>query len=283
MSVGLAVKNKVKSAVHVSEKVLPKPVFDTLLRTAFGGYQKMIRGNYIAKGSVLYRNFDAAKWERTRNIHSILPYTLVGVGGLEATHDLCRRILDADVPGDFVELGVARGGCAALMGHALFDDGAADSAAGRALHLFDSYEGLPEPTDDDFRTDGQGTGNHVRPLPLGSCLGTMEEVKDLLFKKKAFPAERIHFYKGWFEDTVPQSGAAIGPIAILRIDGDWYESTKVCLEGLYDQVSSGGAVIVDDYLSCFGCQKAVDEFIETRNLSVVIELDGRGGCYFLKP
>lgn len=283
MSVGLAMKSRVKRAVHFSEKVLPKPVFDTLLETAFGGYQKVIRGGYLVKGGLLYRNTDGAKWDRTRNIHSVLPYTLVGVGGLEATYDLCQRVLQSGVPGDFVELGVARGGCAALMSHVLFDPENAGIAEGRTLHLFDSYEGLPEPTSDDFREDGVGTGNHVRPLPLGSCLGTLEEVQGLLFDKKGFPRDRIAFYRGWFDKTVPESGPGIGAIAILRIDGDWYESTKVCMEGLYDQVSPGGAVIIDDYLSCFGCQKAVDEFIEVRGLSVEIKLDGRGGCYFLKP
>ena len=94
--------------------------------------------------------------------------------------------------------------------------------------------------------------------------------------------DRIEFVKGWFENTVPVTRKQIQQIAVLRIDGDWYESTKCCLENLYDKVSSGGYVIVDDYQSCYGCRRAVDEFIQNRCLSPDIKFDGRGGCYFKK-
>src|SRR5262249_38722920 len=142
----------------------------------------------------------------------------------------------------------------------------------------------PDPTADDLDpARGEGTGTHVTPLVRGSCLGTLDDVEGLLFGRFGLPRERISLVKGWFQDTLPVRAPEIGPVAVLRIDGDWYESTKVCLDHLYDQVVAGGAVIVDDYESCFGCTKAVDEFLERRGIVANIQLDGRGGCYFFKP
>jgi hypothetical protein len=72
-------------------------------------------------------------------------------------------------------------------------------------------------------------------------------------------------------------------IAILRLDTDWYESTKVPLENFYDQITAGGYIIIDDYLTCFGSRKAVDEYLSNNNIQTEINLDGRGGVWFMKP
>lgn len=85
--------------------------------------------------------------------------------------------------------------------------------------------------------------------------------------------------KGMFQDTLPNYWNEIGDIAVLRLDGDWYESTKCCLEWLYDNVLDGGYVIIDDY-NLVGCRKALDEFIASRNIKVDIIEDERGGCWF---
>jgi len=82
---------------------------------------------------------------------------------------------------------------------------------------------------------------------------------------------------------LPENGPLMGSIALLRIDADWYESVKCCLEHLYDRVVPGGLVIIDDYGSCFGAQKAVDEFLARRSLRVTLVHDRRGGCHFRKP
>lgn len=90
--------------------------------------------------------------------------------------------------------------------------------------------------------------------------------------------------KGWFDETLPKYKAEINPISILRIDADWYESVKCCLDNLYDNVLPGsGYIIIDDYGSCYGAQKAVDEFLNNRGVKVDLIPDGRGGCYFIKP
>jgi len=93
----------------------------------------------------------------------------------------------------------------------------------------------------------------------------------------------VFMVAGWFQDTLPEYKNKIGEISFLRIDGDWYESTKCCLENLYDNVVTGGYIFIDDYGSVIGCKKATDEFLENRKLNVELMLDDRGGCYFVKP
>ncbi len=256
------------------EKVLPKKVFDPLLAAALSTYRWLLKAKYQLKMvscRLTGRKQDA---EVCAEVLRAIPYSLVGIKGLEATYRLGLTLNDEKVGGNYVELGVARGGAAALLGKAAFEHG----VNGRRLWLFDSFEGLPDATEEDY-VDGK-TGEHVRPLPKGSCLGTVDDVKQTLFSRFHLPEEGVELVKGWFQDTVPVVKDKIGPIALLRIDGDWYESTKVCLENLYGQVVPGGYVVVDDYESCYGCKKAVDEFIETNGLEPEIVLDGRGGCYF---
>ncbi len=270
-----------KGGVRWMERRLPRPVFDALYDRGFPAYKAAVRWGYMASGALRHAPMDPRSWRRTRDIHAVMPRTLVGIGGLEATWDLAREMLDRGVPGDFVELGVARGGSAALLGAAIFERTGGGEPR-RRLWLFDSFEGLPEPTAKDFGAD-HTTGDHVRPLSRGACLGTLEDVTDYLLTTLRFPADRVVFVKGWFEQTVAANAARIGAIAVLRIDGDWYESTKTCLDGLYDRVSVGGAVIVDDYGSCYGAQRALDEFLAARKLAIDLRFDGRGGCWFLKP
>lgn len=263
------------------EKKLPQSTFDKFYSFVLPKYKSLVRGAYRTKGIMYLLTRDKEGREMVKRIYRIIPYTLVGVGGLEATYKLAKMMNKKGVEGNFVELGVAKGGCAALMASVAFS---CNDCVERQMWLFDSFEGLPDPTEEDFcPTRFSATGDHLRPLSKGSCLGTLHEVQDLFFNKYDFPRDKVFFVKGWFQDTLPTKGKDVGRIAILRIDGDWYASTKCCLEYLYDHVVEGGAVIIDDYQSCFGCKKAVDEFTANRNLNVKIFLDGRGGCYFMKP
>ncbi|MDP2997940.1 MAG: TylF/MycF/NovP-related O-methyltransferase [Bryobacterales bacterium] len=218
---------------------------------------------------------DAERIRKVLAVFRVMPHSLVGRRGLEATHDVVRNVILRQIEGAVVECGVARGGSAALMG-LLTED-----TPGRPLWLFDSYEGLPEPTAEDFR-DGV-TGRHVRPLPKGSCLGTYETVQRLLFSTFRLSRNRVFMVKGWFQDTLCSQSNNIGDIAVLRIDADWYDSVRCCLEALYDRVLPGGFVVIDDYGSCFGAQRAVDEFLASRQVAVSLVPDGRGGAHFQKP
>jgi O-methyltransferase len=153
---------------------------------------------------------------------------------------------DPSLPvGSFVECGVARGGSVAMM---------ALAAAGmRDIWGFDSFDAMPSLTEED-KSDGQ---QWVGFRCSGSD-GLAEAQRTLRRFRVAGP--NINLVRGWFEDTLMDHLAKISPIAVLRLDNDWYKSTKYCLETLYASVSPNGLVIIDDYHTFSGCRDAVDEF-----------------------
>jgi len=277
LSTELRLKKVLKAFVKALQRALPDKVFQSFYDSCFPIYKEIIRRGYQVRIPLFVLSGRSAKARMVSTISKIMPYTLVGIRGLEASYQIASFLNHAKIPGKFVELGVARGGCAGMLGILAFQG---EEQVSRELWLFDSFEGLPDPTAEDF-VAGE-TGEHVRPLPKGSCLGTLPQVKELLHSKLKLPADKIKYFQGWFQDTLPLNTAAIGQIALLRIDGDWYESTKVCLEYLYDKVVPGGAIVVDDYQSCYGCKRAVDQFLISRSISPSITLDGRGGCFFWK-
>jgi predicted O-methyltransferase YrrM len=158
---------------------------------------------------------------------------------------------DEKIPGAVVECGTARGGSAALLALAMKECGVP-----RHLWVFDTFEGMPPPSaaDPDFEFAKAYTG---------SCRGDLEDVTQLFERLNIL--DHTTMVKGRFEETVPVSDT--GPIAILHIDGDWYESVKVCLDHLYDRVVPGGIVQIDDYGHWEGARKAVDEFLAARRVS----------------
>ena len=143
--------------------------------------------------------------------------------------------------GAFVECGVAQGTSLVVM--AAYGDG-------RIVWGFDSFEGLPELSDVD---DGSGAD-----FVGYSCSGERGEqsVRDT-FEKVSVPMENVRLVKGWFADTL--ASADTGPIAVLRLDGDFYEATRCALETMVPRVVRGGFILIDDYNSFDGCRKAVDE------------------------
>jgi O-methyltransferase len=174
----------------------------------------------------------------------------------------CQKFKDTDY--SFVECGVARGGALALMKY---------SSGKNKVFGFDSFEGMPDITDKDI-------GDYNK-----SCIFTgFGKVGDNLsggienvfktFKVLNVSTDNVHFVKGFFNDTVKINKDLCGKIAILRLDGDWYESTKVCLDELYEQVVDGGCIIIDDYGHWVGAKRATDEFREKHNItSPLIQTD----------
>lgn len=278
-SLGVKIKAlTLRPMLNLLMAVLPDSAFDKFYKVAFPIYKAFSRHLYLAWNVVSLRYFSDSDGAMVGRVHKIMPYSLVGTGGLEVTDWAARHVIDQGVPGDMIELGVARGGCAALLGMQI----AQPAVTGRTLWLFDSYEGLPEPGENDYVEEGDATGDHVRPLPAGSCYGALEEVRWLVLDKCGVPEDRVEFVKGWFENTVPETKDRIEKVSVLRMDGDWYDSTMISLEAFYDKVSPGGIVIIDDYESCIGSKRAVDEFIATRSLPVTLQPDGRGGRWFEK-
>ncbi len=215
--------------------------------------------------------------EKTKRyfVFKLFPYTMGGSKALENAYDLTNHVDNNNIKGCIIECGVAEGGTSAMM--------ALTNRAGehedRNFFLFDSFEGLPDPTNNDF-IDGNA-GDFIRPLEKGDCLGKIEQVEKLFFIDNKFSKEKIKLIQGWFENTVPGFSFA-GNIAILRLDGDWYESTRIPLENFYSKISIGGIIIIDDYATCHGSKKAVDEFIEINGFKPNLMPDGRGGAWFIK-
>ncbi|MEZ5366460.1 MAG: TylF/MycF/NovP-related O-methyltransferase [Bryobacterales bacterium] len=198
--------------------------------------------------------------ERRRMIRlfeQVGPYTLIGAWGLLALYRLCVRAEEQGIVGAFVECGVYRGGCGGVMA-AL----AAEADPPRRTWLFDSFEGLPEPSEHDRANRQAAAGEYAAPI---------DDVRRLLFDELRLDPASIAIEKGWFDQTLPDTAPQIGPISVLRLDADLYESTRCCLENLYDQVEPGGFVIVDDYLGWPGCRKAVDEFLAGRGHRVEMQ------------
>lgn len=258
----------------VLKRVLPSPVFDWLYRLA--------NSLYYAKQGIAdwwWYNRPCNVYDRVeiKAIKKVVPYTMVGRKGLLVTYKLVRDAMLQSVSGCLVECGVARGGTSALMLDATFHPI-------KDIWLFDSFEGLPEPTaEDGVLRRPTSKDKSSWDLAKGYCLGTQEEVEDLLFNKFGFSKDKVHLVKGWFQDTLPVYREKVGNIAVLRLDSDWYESTKCCLENLYDNVVDSGYVILDDY-ALVGCRKAVDEFFADRTTNDYpnVVLDGRGGGWFRK-
>lgn len=178
-----------------------------------------------------------------------------------------RDVTRNEVPGDFVECGSALGGSAALIALTLRQLGVS-----RPLWLFDTFEGLPAPTLDDPDFE-------IANLFTGSCLGTLDEVQNLFEQLQV--REQVQFIKGLFQETLP--AAAVSQIALLHIDGDWYESVKACLDNLYDKVAPGGIIQFDDYGYWKGARKAVDEFLGARGVRAPLKRLDYSGRFLVKP
>jgi hypothetical protein len=266
----------IRSFMIFLKQMLPKSLYDHIYDFGFDFYRKMLRLSYYVNLLQSRLSGDREAYLKRTAVLKVMSYSLVGSSGLEATYDVTCDTEIKKLPGSFVECGVAQGGSAALMSLV-----SAQFGNRRMIWLFDSFEGLPDPTDDDFVENS--TGLHIRALPKGSCLGTQEQVETLLFDRMKFDRQKIALIKGWFQDTLPLYRERVGKIAVLRIDADWYESVKCCLDNFYDNVAGGGYIVVDDYGSCFGAKKAVDEFLQKRKLQVALIPDGRGGCHFVKP
>jgi len=181
----------------------------------------------------------------------LFAYTMVGLKRLDNVQACIEDVVEKGIPGDFVETGVWRGGTVIFMRAVM----KALNVSDRTVWACDSFEGLPKPTD---AADGQDVSD-VDFLKV-----SLEQVQDN-FRKFDVLDGQVKFLKGWFSETLPS--APIGPIAILRLDGDLYNSTMDALDALYDRVSDGGYVIIDDYVAWPSCKRAVGDFLAKRKLT----------------
>jgi O-methyltransferase len=195
--------------------------------------------------------------------------TMIGLKRLQNIQDCVETVLRENIPGDLVEAGVWRGGGSIFMRAILSVYGDDE----RIVWCADSFQGLPPPDETRYPQD-KGSTWHMSP----ELAVSLESVKSN-FKKFDMLDDRVKFLQGWFKDTLP--AAPISTIAVLRLDGDMYESTMDTLNALYAKVSPGGFVIVDDYgLPEDACKRAVHDFRNAHGLTEpIIDIDGFGAFW----
>lgn len=199
-----------------------------------------------------------------------LAHTMIGLKRLENIQECVEHIIEKRIPGDLIETGVWRGGACIFMRAILRAYGVSD----RTVWLADSFAGLPEPGERSHSTD-KCLGSSISIAALNDLLLSvpMETVKEN-FSRYDLLDEQVRFLKGWFRETLP--AAPIDVLALIRLDGDMYESTMDALTNLYPGVSAGGFVIVDDY-SIESCREAVQDYRREHGIDAPLtEIDWSG-------
>jgi O-methyltransferase len=196
--------------------------------------------------------------------------TMIGIKRLENIQYCFQQVIKENIPGDFIETGVWRGGSTIFMRALLKEANITD----RNVWVADSFEGLPKPDEDKYTADKGDRHHKYKELAI-----SLDEVKSN-FKKYDLLDENVKFLKGWFKDTLPT--APIEKLAILRLDGDMYESTMDGLVNLYHKLSIGGYIIIDDWGAVPACQQAVKDFREKNNITEEIKEIDWTGVYWKK-
>jgi len=187
-------------------------------------------------------------------------YTMTSKERMYALYMAVKYIVNAKIPGDFIECGVWKGGSTMLIALTLLEM----KETKRQIYLYDTFEGMSKPTEVDTLVSDKAVRaiskwkNKQKEGINEWCLSSLSEVKNNMCLTK-YPKDNMIFVKGKVEETVPKTMPA--KIALLRLDTDWYESTKHELKHLFPLVAKMGVVIIDDYGYWLGSKKAVDEYV----------------------
>ncbi|WP_309630373.1 TylF/MycF/NovP-related O-methyltransferase [Brevundimonas sp.] len=204
------------------------------------------------------------------------PYSLASKERILAVRHAAQYVAKAGIPGAFVECGVYRGGCSMAAAYSFARAGRDDVD----MYLFDTFEGMPPAGPQDVHAERGSLAADMFPADGAWDLASYEEVSENM-ARTGYPAERIHQVKGMVEDTIPHH--APESIALLRLDTDWYASTRHEMEHLYPRLSRGGVLIIDDYGHWAGSRQAVDEYFEAHNVHMLLartDYTGRMGVKF---
>lgn len=201
-------------------------------------------------------------------IERVQPFTQTSPERIASFCNAVKYVVANEIPGDIVECGVWRGGsmmaAAITLQHVNADD--------RQLYLYDTYEGMTPPDDHDVALDGTRAETMLRQQSREDahsvwCVSQLDEVRGNL-QQTSYEESCLHFIKGRVEDTIPATVPE--RIAILRLDTDWYASTRHELVHLFPRITPGGVLIIDDYGHWEGARKAVDEYIETHRIPLLL-------------
>lgn len=202
------------------------------------------------------------------------PYTMTSIERMYALYNAVTYIVKNNIAGSFVECGVWRGGSSMMIALTLKELGVSN----RAIYLYDTYEGMSEPTADDVDFRG-GQAKELMEQNVENkqnsvwCLADLNDVQNNM-RLTGYPQDLVHFVKGKVEDTIPAT-MPDAPIALLRLDTDWYESTAHELKYLYPLLIQKGVLVIDDYGHWEGCKRAVDEYFNGSLLLNRIDYTGR--------
>ena len=193
--------------------------------------------------------------DEENDIYKIVkPFTMTGISTILNLISVVQYLTENEIEGDFVECGVWRGGSMMAVAMVLKNINKME----RDLFLYDTFTGMVEPTEKDRQFDGKAAAQVWREVSDGAwCNASLSDVKNNMSSTE-YPPDKIHYIEGKVEETIPQ--IAPEKIALLRLDTDWYDSTKHELEHLYPRLTSGGILIIDDYGHWSGSKKATDEF-----------------------
>jgi hypothetical protein len=214
-----------------------------------------------------------------RIVERSISKTMTGVPRLQALIDAVRHCVRREIPGAFAECGVWLGGSVLAMLLTLQELGAED----RDVFLYDTFEGMTAPTEHDVSKfdppaldawrQAEERRDRVYPELFDPEVFNEDRVRDTLLAT-GYPEERLHLVKGAVEETIPSN--APGALALLRLDTDWYESTRHELLHLYPRLSPGGVLIIDDYGHWEGCRRAVDEYFSEHDGPLLNRIDYAG-------
>lgn len=214
-------------------------------------------------------------------IASLRPFTMTSGERLWSLLNAVRYVVDAGIPGDFVECGVWRGGSVMAMASQLVRMGVTD----RQIWLYDTFTGMTAPTDHDVEaasgtrardllaTTSPGDGNNIW------CIADKADVERNI-ASTTYPTSRFTLIGGDVAETLLEHVPTT--ISLLRLDTDWYESTRISLEVLYPRLAVGGVCILDDYGHWQGARRAVDEYFEVRGIRPFMHAIDFSGRVFIK-
>jgi O-methyltransferase len=244
-----------------TEQYKPLPPYPTIKIRLLRQFDKYIRKKHFAICEIVNTNQEL----RTGGLDwPLYAETMIGMKRMDNLEYCVRDVIKNKVEGDFIETGVWRGGAVILIRAILKELNITD----RIVWVADSFEGLPKPDSDKYPADLNDGHHTVKELSI-----SLDEVKEN-FKKYNLLDDRVKFLKGWFKDTL--LSAPINKLAILRLDGDMYESTMDGLK-LYPKLSKGGYIIVDDWGAVPACKQAIEDYRAQNNITEkIMDIDGKG-------
>ncbi len=200
--------------------------------------------------------------------HECKEFSFTTIEPLFSLYQSVRYVIENSIPGDFVECGVWKGGSAMLIAKTLKELGVSD----RKIFLYDTFEGMSEPTAKDVDFLGNPAKNLLAETPKNEdksvwCYSSLDEVKKNLHSC-GYPKENIVFVEGKVENTIPQTIPST--IALLRLDTDWFESTYHELVHLYPILVKNGVLIIDDYGHWKGAKDATDQYFKENNIKMLL-------------